>query len=112
MAQAFANIHGKGKVIAYSAGSNPSGKINTKAIEVMKEISYDLTTHTSKSLDDIPQIQYDYLIGMGCGDKCPYVPTKNRVEWDIPDPKNMDKDEFRKVRDLIEIKVKELLDKI
>ncbi len=111
MAQAFAKIHGQKKVIAYSAGSNPSGKINPKAIYAMKEIDYDLATHTSKSLDDIPQITYDYLIGMGCGDKCPFVPTKNRIEWDIPDPKNLDKEEFRKVRDLIEKKVKELLDK-
>lgn len=112
MAQAFAKIHGHDKVEAFSAGSNPSGKINSKAIEAMKEIGYNLTTHQSKSLDNIPQIQWDYLIGMGCGDKCPYVLTKNRIEWDIPDPKNMDKDKFRKVRDLIERQVKELLGKI
>lgn len=112
MAQAFAKIHGQGKVTTYSAGSSPSGRINQKAIEAMQEIGYDLTTHSSKSLDEIPQITYDYLVGMGCGDKCPFVPTKSRIEWDIPDPRNMDKDEFRKVRDLIEQKVKELLDKI
>lgn len=109
MAQAFAKIHGAAKVEAFSAGSNPSGKINPKAIEAMGEIGYNLQDHSSKSLDEIPQIQWDYLIGMGCGDKCPFVPTKNRMEWDIPDPKNMDKEQFRKVRDLIESKVKELL---
>lgn len=112
MAQAFAKIHGAGKVEAFSAGSNPSGKINPKAIEAMHEIGYPLEDHTSKSLDEIPQIQWDYLIGMGCGDKCPFVPTKNRVEWDIPDPKNMDKDQFRNIRDLIEQKVIELLDAV
>jgi protein-tyrosine-phosphatase len=112
MAQAFAKIHGHDKVEAFSAGSNPSGKINPKAIEAMKEIGYDLTIHQSKSLDDIPQIQWDYLIGMGCGDKCHYVATKNRIEWNIPDPRNMDKEEFEKIRDLIERQVKELLDKI
>lgn len=109
MAQAFAKIHGAAKAEAFSAGSNPSGKINPKAIEAMDEIGYNLQDHSSKSLDEIPQIQWDYLIGMGCGDKCPFVPTKNRMEWDIPDPKNMDKEQFRKVRDLIELKVKELL---
>jgi protein-tyrosine-phosphatase len=112
MAQAFTKIHGQGNAEAYSAGSNPSGKINPKAIEAMKEIGYDLTTHQSKSIDNIPQIQYDYLVGMGCGDNCPYVPTKKRIEWNIPDPKNMNKDEFRKVRDLIEQKVKKLLETI
>lgn len=112
MAEAFARIHGKGIVEAYSAGSKPSGKVNQKAIEAMKEIGYDLTTHESKSLDDIPQEEYEYTVGMGCGEKCPWVPAKNRIDWDIPDPKNLDKDEFRKVRNLIEEKVKELLGKI
>jgi arsenate reductase (thioredoxin) len=46
---------------------------------------------------------------MGCGDACPWVPAKEHIDWDIPDPKNMERDEFREVRDLIESKVKELL---
>lgn len=112
MAQAFAKIHSQGKAEAYSAGSNPSGKINPKAIETMKEIGYDLTTHESKSFEKIPQIKYDYLVGMGCSDNCPNVPAKNRIEWNIPDPKNMDKGEFRKMRGLIEQQVKELLGKL
>lgn len=109
MAQAFAKIHGSGKVEAYSAGSNPSGNINPKAIEAMQEIGYDLSSHDSKSLDEIPQMQYDVLVGMGCGDSCPYVLSKQRIDWNIPDPRNMDKDEFRNVRDLIEQQVKDLL---
>jgi len=109
MAHAFAKIHGSGKVEAYSAGSNPSGKINPKAIEAMKEIGYDLSNHDSKSLDEIPQIQYDVLVGMGCGDNCPYVQSKQRIDWNIPDPRHMDKEEFKGVRDLIEQQVKDLL---
>lgn len=112
MAQAFARIHGQGIVEAHSAGSKPSGKINPKAIEAMKEVGYDLTTHDSKSLDDIPQGEYEYVVSMGCGENCPFVPAKSRIEWNIPDPKHMDKDEFRKVRDLIEEKVKQLLSSI
>ncbi len=54
MAQAFANIHGKDIVDAYSAGSKPSGKINPEAIEAMKELGYDLPAHHSKSIDEIP----------------------------------------------------------
>ena len=120
MAQAFANIHGQEIVEAYSAGSKPSGKINPKAIETMKEIGYDLTTHQSKSLNDIPQREYEYIVSMGCGDlsavaqagNCPFVPAKNRIEWNIPDPKSMDKDQLREVRHLIEQQVKELIEKI
>lgn len=109
MAQAFAKIHGKGIVDAYSAGSNPSGTINPKAMDAMHEIGYDLSLHHSKSLADLPEMRFDYLIGMGCGDECPFVPAKKRIEWDIPDPKHLNAIEFRKIRDLIEIKVLELL---
>jgi arsenate reductase len=68
MAQAFANMLGGENIDAFSAGSKPSGVINPKAIASMKELGYDLTTHDSKSLDDIPDIEYDYVITMGCGD--------------------------------------------
>lgn len=112
MAEAFAKIHGKDIIEAYSAGSKPSGQVNSKAVEIMKETGYDLTAHQSKALDHIPQVEYDYVVSMGCGDNCPFVSTKNRIDWDIPDPKNLDKDGFRKVRSLIEEKVKELLEKI
>jgi arsenate reductase len=112
MAEAFAKIHGKGKVEAYSSGSRPSGIINPKAIEAMKEVGYDLTTHTSKSLDEIPDVEYDFVATMGCGDECPFVRAKMREDWQIPDPKHLEPEEFRKVRDLIEQKVKEMLEKL
>jgi len=112
MAQAFAIIHGKNKVRAYSAGSRPSGKVNPKAIAAMREIGYDLSIHDSKSLEEIPKTQYEYVITMGCGDACPFVAAKHRDDWQIPDPRDMNEKDFRKVRDLIEQKVKEILEKM
>jgi protein-tyrosine-phosphatase len=112
MAQAFALLHGKNKVNAYSAGSRPSGKINPKAIAAMHELGYDLSSHDSKSLEQIPDVQYEYAITMGCGDECPFVKANHREDWAIPDPRNMNEDEFRQVRNLIEEKVKLLLQKI
>lgn len=109
MAQAFAKIHGGKHIEAYSAGSRPSGKVNPKAIAAMKELGYDLTSHDSKSLDDIPQGEYDAAVTMGCGDACPMVHARRRIDWQIPDPRHMEQDDFRQVRDLIESKVKELL---
>ncbi len=109
MAQAFAKIHGGENVEAYSAGSAPSGVVNPRAIEAMAELGYDLSKHESKSLQQIPDGPYDYVVGMGCGDACPWVATKNRLDWDIPDPKEMSKDGFNQVRDLIESKVKSIL---
>jgi Protein-tyrosine-phosphatase len=112
MAQAFANIHGKGKVVAYSAGSRPSGVINPRAIAAMQEIGYDLRTHNSKSLDQIPPITYDYAITMGCGDECPFVQALHREDWNIPDPRNMNEHDFKQVRNLIEQKVLNLLTRL
>lgn len=109
MAEAFAKIHGSDVADAYSAGSKASRVVNPKAIKAMSEIGYDLSKHKSTSLDQIPQITYDYVVSMGCGEKCPFVPAKQRLDWDIPDPKTMEPEEFNKVRDLIERKVKELL---
>jgi arsenate reductase (thioredoxin) len=109
MAQAFARIHGSKKVIAYSAGSKPSGKINPKAIAAMLELGYDLRQHQSKSLDEIPKEHFDYVITMGCGDACPFIPASHREDWAIPDPREMDEKQFRGVRDLIEQKVVALL---
>jgi len=110
MAQAFAKIHGGDTIEAYSAGSRPSGKINPKAIAAMKELGYDLTSHHSKTLDEVKEkAPFDAVVTMGCGDACPWMPAKHFVDWQIPDPRNMDTEEFRKVRNLIETKVKELI---
>ena len=94
---------------AFSAGSRPSGQINYRAIEAMKEIGYDLTTHTSKGLDDFNGQTFDAAVTMGCGDECPLVMAQKRVDWQIPDPKEMPPERFREIRNLIELKVKELL---
>jgi arsenate reductase len=106
MAEAFARLHGGDTVEAYSAGSRPSGQVNPKAIQAMSELGYDLSKHTSKSLSDIPDVEYDLVATMGCGDECPFVRAKGHEDWEIPDPKDLDPDEFRRVRDLIEEKVK------
>ena len=102
MAEAFARIHGGDNVEAYSAGSHPSGVVNPKAIEFMREIGYDLTTHRSKSPDDLPDVEWDFVATKGCGDECPLIRAKHREDWEIPDPKNMPPDDFRTVRDQIE----------
>jgi arsenate reductase (thioredoxin) len=89
MAEAFARMHGAGTVEAYSAGSRPSGRVNPKAVQAMREVDYDLTAHRSKSLSDIPAIEYDAVIGMGCGDEgCPLVRAKRREGGTSPTRRN------------------------
>jgi len=109
IAEAFARIHGGENIEAYSAGSQPSGEVNQKAIAAMREVGYDLSKHKSKSLEDIPQVEYDFVATMGCGDACPFVRAKQRENWQIPDPKNLPPAGFNEVRDLIEQKVRDVL---
>lgn len=112
MAEAFARMHGAGKVEAFSSGSRPSGRINPKAVEAMRELGYDLTTHQSKGLADFNGKEFDAAVTMGCGDECPLVIAKQRVDWKIPDPRDMTPEQFREVRNLIESKVKELIENL
>jgi protein-tyrosine-phosphatase len=102
MAEGFARHLGRGRVSAFSAGSRPSGQINPRAIQFMKEKGVDLTVQLSKGLDDLPKVQWDWIVTMGCGDACPMLPAKHRLDWDLPDPKHLDDDGFRSVRDRIE----------
>ena len=109
IAEAYARILAAGNVDIYSAGSRPSGQINPKAILAMKEVGYELVNHASKGLDELPDVEFDAVITMGCGDECPYVRGKHRADWGIPDPKHLPPEEFRVVRDLIADRVRELL---
>ena len=110
MAQAFALMQG---VEAYSAGSKPSGVVNPKAIRAMGELGYDLSAHESKSLDEVKAYApFDAVVTMGCGDACPWMPAKKHIDWQIPDPRNMEPEEFNQVRDLINREVRQLLQEI
>jgi len=108
MAEAFAHMLGGADVEALSAGSAPSGVINPKAIRAMAELGYDLTTHDSKSLDDITG-EFDAVVTMGCGDSCPWVPAERREDWALQDPKHLEGDAYRAVRDDIRERVRALL---
>ncbi len=112
MAEAFARMFSNGRVEAYSAGSRPSGRVNPRAIEAMREIGYDLTAHRSKSLDELPPGPFDVVVTMGCGDRCPHVPARRREDWAIPDPRDLSPEEFRSVRDTIAARVRRLIDEL
>lgn len=112
-ARAFAGADvaaaGPGVVVA-SAGSHPSGRVDERAIRFMAERGIDLTSQSSKGLDDLPtDAVWDDIVTMGCGDACPHLPATRRHDWDLPDPKALPDDAFRDVRDRIEALVRELL---
>ena len=109
MAEGFARTLGRGRAIAFSAGSRPSGAVNPRAIQFMKERGIDLAVQQSKGLDDLPGVKWDYIVTMGCGDACPTLPAHHRLDWELPDPRHLPDDEFRAVRDRIERLVTDLL---
>ena len=109
MAQGFAEAIGKGKLEVYSAGSRPSSSVDPLVIEVMKEKGIDLTAKRPKGLNDLPPIEMDFLVTMGCEETCPAVPSRKIIAWEIPDPKGKPIEVFRSVRDTIENKVRVLL---
>jgi len=109
MAEGFARALGKDAVSAWSAGSHPSGTVDPRAIAFMQETGIDMSGHRSKGLTDLPQVTWDYVVTMGCGDACPFLPARHRLDWDLPDPKMLDDQGFRAVRDRIGRDVRELL---
>ena len=109
MAEAFARLHGGPDLDACSAGSRPSGRVNPKAVASMAERGIDLSGHRSQSLDEFDAVEFDAVVTMGCGDAYPHVRARRRIDWEIPDPRDMDAESFAKVRDGIEARVVELL---
>jgi len=109
MAEAFANMLGVDGVEAWSAGSDPSGQVNDLAVEAMRELGYDLRAHASKSVDEVPDVEFDYLVTMGCDDDCPLVKARMQIDWDIPDPDGMNLRDIRAMRDMIRARVQRLL---
>jgi len=112
MAEGFAEALGQGKIEVYSAGSRPSFQVDPLVIEVMKEKGIDLSSRRPKGLNDLPPIEMDYLITMGCEETCPAVLAKKVIEWKIPDPKGKSIEVFREVRDMIEERVRSLIKEI
>jgi protein-tyrosine-phosphatase len=108
MAEAFGHMYAPPGVEIYSAGSAPSGKVNPKAVDAMRELGYDMSAHRSKGLDAIPA-ELDVAVTMGCGDSCPNLRAKKRIDWQIPDPKLLSPGDYREVRNLIGRMVQALL---
>lgn len=109
IAEAFVNMLGVEGAEAYSAGVEPDTAVNELAVQVMREAGYEMAGHGCKSLEDVPDIEFDYAITMGCGEAHPMVKARMVIDWDIPDPRDMSITEFRRVRDMIRERVQRLL---
>lgn len=98
-------------LIVRSAGTEASGKISEKAVQVMKEVGIDISTHTSDSIDLFINDEWDYVITVcgGANERCPIFTgkVKHRLHIGFDDPsdaKGSDEyimSEFQRVRDEI-----------
>ncbi len=86
----------------HSAGTHPS-RVHPLAQAVMHEIGYDLSSHTSDSIDKHLGQTWDYVITVcdSARETCPYVPAKHHLQVSLPDPSQGDLETFRAVRDAI-----------
>jgi arsenate reductase (thioredoxin) len=109
MAQALFERHAPDDVRAESAGSQPAKQLWPTVVDAMRELDLDLSGRRPRKLTVEMQLHADWAVTMGCGDACPYVPT--RVEdWDIRDPAGESIEVVRDIRDEIEDRVKTLID--
>jgi arsenate reductase len=112
MAEGFAKKLRQGKIEAFSAGSNPSGQVEKMAIKVMQERGIDISDQKSKGFGDLEEKDFDYVVTLGCEDVCPFVPARQRIEWDVADPKGKSIEAFRKTRDEIERRVRKFVESL
>lgn len=110
MAEGFAKEYGSDILDVYSAGTDPADQVKANAVQAMKEKDIDISDQYPKLLGDIPE-ELDILITMGCGVECPVIPCKMREDWGLDDPAGEPIEVFRKTRDIIEKKVKNLIEK-
>ena len=97
-----------------SAGTKPVSEINPLAIQAMKEVDIDISDNKSKLVTNEMIEESDSVVNMGCMDKesCPALFVEDVADWDIEDPKGKSIEDIRRIRDSIEIKVKELVSEL
>ncbi|MDE2271448.1 arsenate reductase ArsC [Dyella sp.] len=109
MAAGFARMHGTDRIEAFSAGSKPANAVNPRAVSFMGERGCDISAQIPKPLSAFADQAFDWVVTMGCGDACPWLPARHREDWALPDPKSLSDEQFRAVRDEIERRVQRLL---
>ena len=114
MAEGFARAVAKFPLRVASAGTRPDSRVDPNAVAVMAEVGIDISGQVPKLIDIGSVADYDYVIIMGCSAQgiCPANFLGVTADWNIPDPKGMGIEEFRRVRDLIRAHVDTLLNEI
>lgn len=118
MAEGFCRKYWGHKLNVYSAGTKKHG-MNERAMKVMKESDVDISSHYSKTVDELPKVNFDFVITVcdAAKETCPYFPGGKVIHVGFQDPPALTKDmkndedilkEYRRVRDEIEAAIKKL----
>ena len=96
----------------YSAGTETKPEINRDAVRIMKaRYGIDMEkTQYSKLLEELPPV--DILVTMGCNVQCPHLPCRHREDWGLDDPTGKSDEDFIKVINQIELKIKNMIDRM
>jgi len=111
MAEGFCRKLGR-DVECASAGSRPEAAVAPLAVQAMQEVGVDISQARPKGFKDLPDRRFGYLVTMGCEVVCPFLPGTTEMKWEISDPHGKDLAEYRRVRDIIRLQVRELLDSL
>ena len=97
---------------SYSAGTEIKSSINQDAVRIMKEMyGIDMEqTQYSKLILDIPKP--DIAISMGCNVGCPFIGRPFDDNWGLDDPTGKSDEDFIKVINQIELKIKNMIDRM
>jgi len=109
MAAALTRSMANASVVVLSGGSAPANSVNPMALAAMDELGISLADEQPKKWTMEMLHEVDVVISMGCGDDCPILPGKERLDWEITDPAGQDLDFVRRVRDEIQLRVEEFL---
>jgi arsenite transporter/arsenate reductase (thioredoxin) len=110
MAGAFAQYLAGDKLEVITGGSAPADQVNPDMVRAMHEKGIDMAFRVPQSIESaILNTTPDFIVTMGCGGECPYVPGARMLDWNLPDPAGKPFDFMRKVRDEIENRVKSLI---
>lgn len=111
MAAAIAEHLAAADVTVMSAGTQPADEVQPEVREVLSEIGL-VPLSAPEKLDPAKIREADWVITMGCGESCPIFPGTHYEDWDVDDPSGQPLDVVRKIRDGIDVRVRELLGRI
>lgn len=108
MAEAFARVHGRGVIEPSSAGVYPASIIAPDTVRAMAEKGIDLKGQFPKNVTLMDLSKFDLVVDMS-GGLMEGAPSTTVEVWDVPDPVVMEYGEHCRVRDRIELLVKDLI---